>query len=1219
MKKHILPLVLLFVAVNTYSQTVPSSTENYVYTKTYLSKPGDPIQKPPLETIQYFDGLGRPKQVLNVKASPLGNDVVTKIEYDPFGRQTKDYLPVPQTGSSNGAIYGNPLANVTSTPYGTEKVYSEKVLEASPLDRIQQQVQVGNAWSGKPVTFGYETNTATEVKKFVTTTTWPNNASSSVLTQSGNYGAAQLYKNTVTDEDLNVSIEFKNGEGQTLLVRKNDGTKDSDTYYVYNEYNQLAFVIQPEAAVKGTLTQADLDELCFQYRYDGRNRLVEKKLPGKGWEYMVYDKQDRLIFTQDANLASATASNPFGSPGWLFTKYDQFGRVVYTGFVASNDGRAAVQGVVDSSTTIISNNESRSGTAQNYNGINLYYTNDAFPSVITKLLSVNYYDTYPPDLASVPGSIQSQAVLPQTGNVTTKSLPTASFVKNLEDDKWTKTYTFYDQKARPIGTWSYNHLGGYTKSESVLDFAGIPQKTMTYHKRRNADAELVVKEDFVYDNQNRLLEHYHEVVGKSPVVSLAKNTYNEIGQLTTKEVGRSASSPLQTVDYTYNIRGWMTGINSADVAYNAADQSYVLNNGKLFGYNIRYNNPESPYLGTPRYNGNIAEVDWISRDVSLKRYGYKYDGLNRLLRGNYQDPGSTLPESRINDEDISYDLNGNITHLYRNARQGKYYTPVLIDALNYTYTGNKVTNITDATGNTSGYEGGGQLMTYDANGNTTAMPDKNISAIAYNFLNLPKQINQNANVTSYYYRADGVKVKKKFVLTNSSGTKIINTEYLDGFQYSTPNTDPIRKVLENPDDATMVASLAGEEEAFTKDDTRKVVAVVDPGTQEVDNMILSFFPTSEGYYDYENYRYIYQYKDHLGNVRVSYVQNGNDLQIMDRNDYYPFGMSFLKPFGQSSVYDPLAIPYNYKYNGKELQETGMYDYGARIYMPDIGRWGVVDNYSENYFPISPYSYVANNPVKFIDINGEWIYIKDQDGTQYRYHNGATQHQVEGKWTNVDANTTLSDYVVQTVAGLNHLDKNTSIGNTMISYFDQANGTDGKFRDISFNYTNGDSKIQNSISNIVDLNPSGKGVWTAKGNDSKYSPLYTTIAHEMGHVYENFALGVISHPDSRFGDDSTSAEIYGTHVENIVRAESGLPLRTNYGSFCIGSVCGPNSSGRLIDNAGSSIYYDSNGGQISPTPSVKDVLSVNNTILQNKYNYTGAAAYYHLQKFKNRPK
>ncbi|PZU82740.1 MAG: hypothetical protein DI529_13750 [Chryseobacterium sp.] len=61
----------------------------------------------------------------------------------------------------------------------------------------------------------------------------------------------------------------------------------------------------------------------------------------------------------------------------------------------------------------------------------------------------------------------------------------------------------------------------------------------------------------------------------------------------------------------------------------------------------------------------------------------------------------------------------------------------------------------------------------------------------------------------------------------------------NGFQYSTPNTEPIRKALENPDDATVEASLAGEEEAFSKDETRKI-AVVDPGTPEVDNMILSF-------------------------------------------------------------------------------------------------------------------------------------------------------------------------------------------------------------------------------------------------------------------------------------------------------------------------------------------------------------------------------------------
>ncbi|SIR75040.1 RHS repeat domain-containing protein, partial [Chryseobacterium sp. RU33C] len=131
---------------------------------------------------------------------------------------------------------------------------------------------------------------------------------------------------------------------------------------------------------------------------------------------------------------------------------------------------------------------------------------------------------------------------------------------------------------------------------------------------------------------------------------------------------------------------------------------------------------------------------------------------------------------------------------------------------------------------------------------------------------------------------------------------------------------------------------------------------------------LQFFPTSEGFYDYQKNQYIYQYKDHLGNVRVSFAKNSTGvLEIVDNNDYYPFGMNHLKTgsayFGQDSFK-------KYKYNGKELQETGMYDYGARMYMPDIGRWGVIDPKAELLESSSPYVYALNSPILYIDKDGE---------------------------------------------------------------------------------------------------------------------------------------------------------------------------------------------------------------------------------------------------------
>ncbi|WP_317224571.1 RHS repeat-associated core domain-containing protein [Chryseobacterium aahli] len=122
-------------------------------------------------------------------------------------------------------------------------------------------------------------------------------------------------------------------------------------------------------------------------------------------------------------------------------------------------------------------------------------------------------------------------------------------------------------------------------------------------------------------------------------------------------------------------------------------------------------------------------------------------------------------------------------------------------------------------------------------------------------------------------------------------------------------------------------------------------------------------------------RISYADSDHDGSIkgrdeRIRECYDGNCIEyfipgeIVANNTYYPFGMLFDH---DNQVHRSNA--YKYKYNGKELQETGMYDYGARFYMPDVGRWGVVDPLAEKMTRHSPYNYAFNNPIRFIDPDG----------------------------------------------------------------------------------------------------------------------------------------------------------------------------------------------------------------------------------------------------------
>ncbi|MDI9359106.1 MAG: RHS repeat-associated core domain-containing protein, partial [Phycisphaerales bacterium] len=711
-------------------------------------------------------------------------------------------------------------------------------------------------------------------------------------------------------------------------------------YYVYDNFGNLTYVLPPLA--EGAFDQNTLDGVCYQYKYDARNRLAAKKLPGKQWEYIVYDKLDRPV-------ATGPALSPWGdgTSGVLITQYDAFGRVTQTGWRA------------------MTLNEGSHGSWQNdING-------ESNPFILTAndILTKNFYDNYTFAGAPAVPTTLPNSTYPIAQNV--KGLATGSWVRVLTAPAETTgetSYTLYDDKYRPVRTRTDNYLGGYTQVDSKLDFSGKALYTLTSHKRTTSDTELTTKDTFAYSAQDRLLTHTQQINGGSEQL-IASNTYDELGQLTSKKVGGNDTTGtigLQKVDYNYNIRGWLKGINDTANLTQGTDPQ------DLFAFQIRYNNSD---FGGNLYNGNISETYWrTSSDNVLRKYIYIYDSLNRLNYSYYQKPELSVTQGNF-DEYISYDKNGNIQSLNRNGEldSNGMVSWNRIDNLAYNYhptKKNQLMKVMDTTNNENGFKDDSDGITdpvddydYDNNGNMVKDDNKGITSIAYNHLNLPVKIVINGQEINYLYDATGKKVRKFTYDTTTS-------EYGD-IAYTPTIVDYMQGGFQYKDDVLLFFPHA---EGYVN------VAVVETGcfTCKPAQIVRS-----------TTYNYVFNYTDHLGNVRLSYGLDPNntngELKIYEESHYYPFG---LKHNNYNSDYKmmvkngettrigtpPAEVPsyYKYKYNGKELQDElglNMYDYGARNYDPAIGRWMNIDPLAEQGRRWSPYNYAMNNPVFFLDPDG----------------------------------------------------------------------------------------------------------------------------------------------------------------------------------------------------------------------------------------------------------
>ena len=444
---------------------------------------------------------------------------------------------------------------------------------------------------------------------------------------------------------MNASYTFTDKMGHVVLTRQMKGSETHDTYYVYDDKSNLCFVLQPMYQ-----SLANLDLYAFQYKYDGRNRCIWKKLPGAGYMEMVYDNADRLVFSQDGNQRALTSGN------WTYYKYDGLNRLTEQGTCTNK--------VTTSGTNVL---------------VQHFYDSYAFRS------QAGFNNSNFPDDASGNG----------------KGALTASVATVLGSSNKIYTAYYYDIKGRVVKTVQSNPLGGYDVAATVYTFTNKPA-TVTHTHTASGKTTRTEVYTYSYDHADRLLKVEHTLGGTK--ITLADYAYDNLGRLQSKSLHGSATNKLT---YAYNVRGWLTGISGSKFTqnlyyntgtgtakYNGSISSMTWkagNESTIRGYkftydglsrlmNATYGETAGINTNTNRFSENVTAYDKNGNIKTLQRYGQTaassyglIDNLTFTLAGNQlsrvddaaaasaYNGGFEFKDGVKQANEYTYDSNGNLT------------------------------------------------------------------------------------------------------------------------------------------------------------------------------------------------------------------------------------------------------------------------------------------------------------------------------------------------------------------------------------------------------------------------------------------------------------------------------------------------------------------------------------------------------------------------------
>ena len=842
------------------SSTSGLGGDNYVAVDTYTTTAGSTGFK----DVTYYNGLGYPEQEVRTDWGATGKKLVRPIVYDNMRRpDATRYLPYPVT-ASNGLMETGAVSSDVSyyqSAFSDNRPYATTTFETTPQGRPLSVTKEGSGWENHAATYGHVMNgTGDAVMKL----SFTHNSTNPSVTRSGTYAQGTLLRTSFTDEDGREKRTFQDALGRIMCERVVDAGGSgihADTYFVYDLRDSLVCVIPPEG------TSYLTDNSITSFSFSGS-----------------FASDHCFLWWRDGFGRPVGTSNPGG--GRKNIEYNDRGLVKKTWSAAMSDNSFCRWLYYDSYGRITEDEYEDLDKSKERGGKrNLYYYDYSGTG--------GDFGTDYAFVADAAAATSDRTATMLKGFLKHETLTPVPGLDKSFDNTFTRGREYhYDKYGRVIQIVEVDSDGWKARYSTKYDFLGNVTKIVETHTTPGGVSTSLTT-TYTRDKRGRVKTCSRTIAGKS--LATFTYVYDDLGLLS----GRTTPS-RGSESFTYDLRGWPK-------SYSASSYS----GGTIFSESLRYASPQkSGSIGS--WSGMVSEYQSQLYGGSARTYDYFYDNASRLSNTAHYN-GNTLSSTNT-EKDITYDLNGNIKTIKR-------YVSVLDDNLTFTYSGNRLSSVSDAA------DGASYTYTHDADGNLASDSRKGVS-VAYNVLALPRTVSSGTTVLSHYeYLPDGSKLSA--LAGSGAGYK-----YRGSFVYS-------------------VDSSGNEKlESVACDEGRISVTYNSSGTA--------------------SYRDDWHVRDYLGNTRlvvnITSASTPASAGVLEKSDYLPFGTRVATS----------STPLNrWRQSGKEEQviggnALGVLDFGARHFDPWLARWTTQDPMAWKYTSFSPYSYCAGNPVNEVDPDGSII-------------------------------------------------------------------------------------------------------------------------------------------------------------------------------------------------------------------------------------------------------